>query len=129
MQIVLQQEKVLAELESHANPDIGDPPEEAGEVMATHRYLRACNHLFEQGFLSHQKIQDMESEVIQNITKGFEFFKSWCNQLSDTCEYTDYMEHYTSSISYAIVVAGGGGVPLCMWYLLLLYFVTVKTCC
>ena len=28
--------------------------------MATHTYLRACNKFFEQGFLSHEKIESMD---------------------------------------------------------------------
>ena len=97
-------------------PDVGEPPVDAAEVMATHTYLRACHKLFEQGFLSHEKIESMDSHVLQNIQEGFSYFKSWCGELKAKCEWkiqshcrircTNHEQHYPeNTISWALCMA------------------------
>ena len=88
---MLQQSAVLSELYSYARPDDGNIPEESAEVMATHEYLQACHRFFECGFLSHLKIEDMNSESILNIQQGFYYFKEWCDGLRKDREYTLYL--------------------------------------
>jgi len=40
-------------------------------------YLIACNLLFEQGFLSHDRVRGTDSDVIKNINRGYEYFSKW----------------------------------------------------
>ena len=44
----------------------------------TAEYLDACNLLFEQGLLSHRRINNKDSPVLANIRKGMAFFEQWC---------------------------------------------------
>jgi len=56
-------------------------PPDSDTTNETLQYLQACHNLFEQGFLSHEKITDMESEVLKNISIGYEHFSSWLSTL------------------------------------------------
>lgn len=81
---------MLSELESHANPDVGQQPQDALSVMASHAYLTAVNKLFEKGFLNNKreaagKIHDLQAPILQNIEEGFQFFKRWWTRLEETC--------------------------------------------
>ena len=70
---------MLSELYRYTNEN----PSEA-DVQSTKKtlqYLEACNKLFEEGFLSHRKITDINSDVLKSISQGYEFFTSWINQL------------------------------------------------
>ena len=40
-------------------------------------YLEACNLLFEQGFLSHDRVRSADAKVQVNINKGFKYFTDW----------------------------------------------------
>ena len=42
-------------------------PADAEKVGKVIEYLDACRHLFERGILSHQKITNEESSVLQNM--------------------------------------------------------------
>ena len=42
-------------------------------------YLEACRQLFEKGILSHEKISDGQSIILQNITDGYAFFVGWAD--------------------------------------------------
>lgn len=53
------------------------PPPDAAMVMKTAEYLEACNLIFERGILSKKIIRSMDSPVISNIKKGFQFFTDW----------------------------------------------------
>ena len=44
-------------------------------------YFQACHNLFELGFLSHDKVMNMESTVLAKIDKDYEFFSSWITTL------------------------------------------------
>ena len=75
VKIYFQQEQVLGELYwyTHQEPI----PSDANIVSETLQYLQACHNLFEEGFLSHERIINLESPVLKNITKGYEYFTSW----------------------------------------------------
>ena len=45
--------------------------------IATAQYLEACNLLFEQGILSHSIV------VLENMKKGYEYFKEWYQELKE----------------------------------------------
>ena len=51
------------------NPDSPDTK----SVKNTLQYLEACNRFYERGFLSHEKITDMNSDVLKSIDRGFHF--------------------------------------------------------
>jgi len=78
----LQQEQVLGELYwyTHQNP----PPEDVTAAKETLLYLEACNLLFEQGFLSHDRVRSADSQVLANIDKGFAYFTEWLDSLLKT---------------------------------------------
>ncbi len=44
-------------------------------------YLEACSKVFENGFLSHERILDMDSKVLKSIEEGFSFFTKWLDQI------------------------------------------------
>ena len=44
-------------------------------------YLEACNLLFEQGFLSHDRVRSADAKVQVNINKGFKYFTDWRDSL------------------------------------------------
>jgi hypothetical protein len=44
----------------------------------TANYLEACHFIFEKGSLSHKLVKTHDSIVVENIKKGFTFFKEWC---------------------------------------------------
>ena len=80
-----QQDQVMCELQSYANPDQGPQPEDHAAVMSAHKYLKACSQIFEFGFLNtdrRAKIYDVnDSVILSNIQQGFSFFQNWCEQL------------------------------------------------
>jgi len=59
-----------------------DQQRERDKLVA--RYLEACHLLFEKGFLSHQRVNNANSPVIQNIEKGMAFFEEWCHKHDET---------------------------------------------
>ena len=75
----LQQEEVLSELYNHVNQQ--PSPSDQAYVQTTLSYLEACSKLFEKGFLSHDRVISLESEVIKNIQSGFNFFSGWIDAL------------------------------------------------
>lgn len=44
-------------------------------------YLEACSKLFEKGFLSHDRVMNMDSEVLKSISEGYNFFTTWMDQI------------------------------------------------
>ena len=63
---------------------ITESPEENDVLQSdknTLKYLEACNKLFERGFLSHDRILDMNSEILRSIDEGFQFFVNWSNEI------------------------------------------------
>jgi len=59
------------------------PPHDANTTCETLAYLEACNLLFEQGFLSHDRIRSTGSDVIENINKGYQYFTRWLDSILD----------------------------------------------
>ncbi len=51
---------------------------------ATAEYLEACNLLFEQGILSHSTINVVKDGVLQNMEKGYKYFKEWYQELRES---------------------------------------------
>jgi len=72
---------VLGELYWYVNQT--PPPIDASEVSETLAYLKACSLLFEQGFLSHDRIRSMDCDIIKNITQGYEYFSGWLSSTLD----------------------------------------------
>ena len=50
------------------------PPADAGIALETLEYFEVCNLLFERGFLSHDRVRSIDSDVIKNINTGFCYF-------------------------------------------------------
>ena len=63
----MQQNQVIAELSEYVE---GNPPDKEN-VSKTVEYLDGCRDLFERGILSHEKIADEHSPVLQNMFNGF----------------------------------------------------------
>lgn len=61
---------------------IDPPPADASEIEMTGNYLEACHLIFEKGIPSHMTVTPRYQRVVQNIEKGFQFFKEWhtCHQ-------------------------------------------------
>ena len=57
-----------------------DEHPDASSTSKTLQYLEACNKFFEQAFLSHEKIFNMNSPVLISL-KGFKFFTNWMDNI------------------------------------------------
>ena len=57
------------------------PPDDAAGVSETLKYLEACSLLFEKGFLSHNKAESLNCEVLQNIENGYKYFSDWISAI------------------------------------------------
>ncbi|KAJ7323120.1 hypothetical protein OS493_032407 [Desmophyllum pertusum] len=55
------------------------PPPDADQVSMTVQFLEATQSLFEFGILSHAKILDASSPVLNNMEDGFLFFVAWAD--------------------------------------------------
>ena len=69
------QNQVIAELCEYMK----STPADAEKVGKTVEYLDACRHLFERGILSHEKIENQQSSVLQNMSLGYDFFVGWAD--------------------------------------------------
>ena len=70
---------MLGELHWYTHQD--PPPEDVLATKETLLYLEACNLLFEQGFLSHDRVRSADAKVLTNINKGFSYFTDWLDSL------------------------------------------------
>ena len=70
---------MLTELYSYIHQD--PPPANVATTIETHKYLEACNLIFERGFLCHEKVSGMDSPVLDNIFRGFEYFSTCISML------------------------------------------------
>ena len=61
----------------HENP----VPEDHASAKLTLEFLEACNKIFEQGLLSHDKVDTTDCRVLKNIQKGYEFFTKWLDNI------------------------------------------------
>lgn len=71
----MQQNQVIAELSEYVE---GNPPDEEN-VSKTIEYLDGCRDLFERGILSHEKIVDEHSPVLQSAFTDYSFVVGWAN--------------------------------------------------
>lgn len=71
--LLLQQEHVLSELNRH----ISEYPDSSDSTKKTLLFLEACSSLFEHGFLSSDKVESINCDVMKHITKGYKFFTDW----------------------------------------------------
>lgn len=76
---MLQQPYMITAIEGMASKD---PSCDAH--VATAKFLRACSNIFEDGILSHAKINSMQSKPIKNMETGYHFFEQWKNDLSSS---------------------------------------------
>jgi len=70
----------LSELHHYLTTD--PAPNDATSVKLTLKYLEACSKIFEKGLLSHDKICDLDSEVLHSVATGFSHFAKWHEGLS-----------------------------------------------
>ena len=56
-------------------------PEDVEKTLEALAYLEACHYLFERGFLCHERIRSVNSEVLKNINKGYRYFSGWLTDL------------------------------------------------
>ena len=73
--LFMQQNQVIAELSEYEE---GNPPDKEN-VSKTIEYLAGCRDLFEKGILSHEKIADEHSPVMQNMFNSYSFFVGWAD--------------------------------------------------
>ena len=73
----------LGELHWYTNQK--PPPADAGVASETLEHLKACNLLFEKGFLSHDYVRGINSDVIKNINRGFYYFTEWLDSILQKC--------------------------------------------
>jgi len=74
----MQQEQVLGELFWFSN----QVPLSTGAktINETWEYLQACHKLFEIGFLSHDKVESMDSPVLKTLTTDSTILPHGCLQ-------------------------------------------------
>ena len=70
---------MLGELYWYVHQD--PPPDDADATKETRQYLQAYHKLFKIGFLSHDKIDNLDSAVLKNINDGYKYFTSWLSML------------------------------------------------
>ena len=68
-----QQPYVQAELAEYFDTK----PEDTPTASLAFKYLKALNSVFENGFLSHEKIESDGSLSLQRIEMGYNFFVHW----------------------------------------------------
>ena len=56
--------------------------------LMTVKYLKALNQLFERGILCSEHVSNEDSVVLQNMGKGFKFFKEWSEDVVSHGEYS-----------------------------------------
>ena len=64
--------------------DLSSSGTDVAASTKTGEYLDACNLLFEQGLLSHHRVNNKDSSVLENIKKGMSFFEQWCANHENT---------------------------------------------
>lgn len=50
----------------------------------TAEYLKACSNIFENGILSHEKIESTSSTPLRNMAEGMKWFYQWKEELMQT---------------------------------------------
>ena len=70
---------MLPELYQYVNSNT--PSSDADSVRCTLAYFEACNQPFENGFLCHSKVCNIEGDALKSIEQGFAYFVQWYNDL------------------------------------------------
>ena len=47
----------------------------------TLKYLQSLSQIFEQGILSRLKVTATDSQLLDNIREGFQYFVGWCKEV------------------------------------------------
>ena len=64
---------MIAELAEY----IDKKPEDEPSATLVVKYLQALNSLFENGFLSHERIESADCLLLQRMETGYQFFVQW----------------------------------------------------
>ena len=70
---------MLSELYRYINENPNQP--DVDTTRKTLAYLEACSKLFENGFLSRERIMNMDSSVLKSIDEGYQFFTTWMDKI------------------------------------------------
>ena len=68
---------MLAELGEY----LDSKPADAQSVYQTLEYLKHLRQLFEEGFLTHDKIYGPNSPILMGMEQGYKFFCDWLESL------------------------------------------------
>ena len=74
-----QQQYVIAELGEY----LDSKPKDASSAKLVLRYLQALHKLFEEGFLTHERITSLQSSILTQMESGYNFFTHWLESLLD----------------------------------------------
>ena len=59
--------------------------------LLTAEYLQACNMMFQNGILSHEKITSTSSKALSNMEEGMKWFFKWKEELQEEpCNYVSF---------------------------------------
>ena len=68
-------------------PELGEyldsKPIDAPSAKLVLRYLQAQQNLFEEGFLTHERITSLQSSILAQMESGYKFFTHWLKSLLD----------------------------------------------
>ena len=64
------------------------------EAECTLKFLEACNLMFENGFLSHDRVSISNKQVLANIDEGYEFFCKWLDGIYKRSMYEEHHTYY-----------------------------------
>ncbi|XP_019856162.1 PREDICTED: uncharacterized protein LOC109584761 [Amphimedon queenslandica] len=76
---IMQQENVLTELFSYLHDNPNQSLSDGTKAVLS--YLESCSKIFENGFLSHSKITDINCDTMKSINEGYKFFTRWLDQI------------------------------------------------
>lgn len=96
----LQQKYVLAELREY----LDSKPVDAASVEKSLQFLQALANLFEQGFLSHDRITSTNSPILHNMQFGYSFFCAWLEHLLEQGKH--YSKYVTGTTVVTFNIAG-----------------------
>ena len=72
-----QQQYVLAELREY----LDSKPVDSASVEKSIQFLQSLACLFEQGFLTRERITSTNSPILHNMQFGYNFFTTWLEHL------------------------------------------------
>ena len=63
---------------------LSPPPPDSSNVLATERYLRALNSIFERTLLgNHTRFFRTNGTGMQHLEEGFSYFEEWAREVAD----------------------------------------------